>query len=128
MEMTEEEQMIFDATGADVPLQMSILSQYMWKGVTPHSMYLEGEKIYKGLGLSESEMNVQFTIDLIEQSGCSCKNKSKSKPLPAIKPSEAVQMTNSNYTAAEEASYTQHKRIFDGLGLSKAEAMAAIRN
>jgi hypothetical protein len=127
MAMTEEEQKIFDATGADVPLQMSILSQFMWKGITPHSMYLEGESIYKGLGLSQDEMETQFKIDLIKQSGCSCK-KSKSKPLPTIKPTEAVQMTNSNYTAAEEASYTQHKRIFDGLGLSKAEAMAAIRN
>jgi len=127
MAMTEEEQMIFDATGADVPLQMSILSQFMWKGITPHSMYMEGEKIYKGLGLSQDEMETQFKIDLIKQSGCSCK-KSKSKPLPTIKPTEAVQMTNSNYTAAEEASYTQHKRIFDGLGLSKAEAMEAIRN
>ena len=68
------------------------------------------------------------TEPLIEQSGCSCKKKSKSKPLPTNKPHEAIQMTTSNYTAAEEASYTQHKRIFDGLGLSKAEAMAAIRN
>lgn len=73
-------------------------------------------------------METQFKIDLIEQSGCSCKKKSKSKSLPTNTPREAVQMTNSNYTAAEEASYTQHKRIFDGLGLSKAEAMAAIRN
>ena|SRR5665647_857532 len=128
MAMTEEEQKIFDATGADVALQRSILSQYMLKGVTPHSMYLKGEKIYNGLGLSESEMQLQFSIDLIQESGCSCKNKSKNKPLPATKPHEAVQMTNSNYTAAEEASHTQHKRIFDGLGLSKAEAMAAIRN
>src|SRR5665647_522754 len=128
MEMTEEERKIYEATGAEVPLQMSILSQFMWKGITPHSMYLEGKKIYKGLGLSQAEMETQFKIDLIQQSGCSCKNKSKSKPLPTIKPSEAVQMTNSNYTAEEEASYTQHKRIFDGLGLSKAEAMAAIRN
>ena len=127
MAMTEEEQMIFDATGADVPLQMSILSQFMWKGITPHSMYMEGEKIYKGLGLSQDEMETQFKIDLIKQSGCSCK-KSKSKPLPTNKPHEAIQMTTSNYTAAEEASYTQHKRIFDGLGLSKAEAMEAIRN
>src|SRR5665647_1578403 len=80
------------------------------------------------LGLSQAEMETQFKIDLIEQSGCSCKKKSKSKSLPTNKPCEAVQMTNSNYTAAEEASYTQHKQIFDGLGLSKAEAMAAIRN
>lgn len=127
MAMTEEEQKIYEATGAEVPLQMSILSQFMWKGITPHSMYLEGKKIYDGLGLSQAKMETQFKIDLIEQSGCSCKKKSKSKPLPTNKPHEAVQMTNPNYTAAEEAVYVQHKSMYDQFGLNNDQAIKSMR-
>jgi hypothetical protein len=72
-------------------------------------------------------METQFKIDQIKQSGCSCKKKSKSKSLPTNTPREAVQMTNSNYTAAEEAAYTQHKSMYDQFGLNKDQAIKSMR-
>jgi hypothetical protein len=124
--LSQQQQKIYEATGAEVPLQMQVLSDNMWKGITPRSMWAKGERVYKGLGLTRTEMEIQFTIELLEQAGYSRKNKSEIRPLSTNKPHEAVQMTNTNYTYAEEASYAKNKRMFDGLGLTKTEAMTAL--
>jgi hypothetical protein len=113
--MTEQQKKIYEATGAEVSVQMSILSENMWKGITPGSMYMKGERVYKGLGLTREEMEVQFTIEMIQSAGCSCKNKSEIKHLSPVivtpTTTTNVQMTTKKHTSAEI-------EIYKNLGLS----------